>query len=121
MKSHDFPLCEKAGLVINHKCTCGCNHKHDYIIASQVEAFFSKAPIVYRYEINGAEYSSWDHDKDPGNTHTARLVMIELIKKKSREENLAEILQSFYNCASSSVLPSDPLIKQASAILKEKK
>lgn len=116
----EFPLCIKAGLdvqIINRPDKHG--GAYGLILADEVESFLASAPVVYGCE--ALERTGWSDEmikrfgskfmegkkKEEGHswnkhnyngfwqTHQARLIMIEPIKKKSREERATELLKKF--------------------------
>lgn len=93
-----FELCTRAGLDIKEQfyredITAGLATRfiNDKVIkAEDVEAFLSKAITVYGFKEEGLWIVSEQPDQQ--DTHSMRLIMIEPIKQKSREEKLEEML-----------------------------
>lgn len=94
-----FELCTRAGLDIKEQfyredITVGLATRfiNDKVIkAEDVEAFLSKAIIVFGFTEEGLWIVS--EQPDPQDTHSMRLIMIEPIKQKSREEKLEELVR----------------------------
>lgn len=78
----NFPLCKKSGLqveTITDVSECYFSTRH-MIPASEVEEMLGKAQVVYGENQAGG---MWTLDEaEPLDTHTARLVMIEEIKRE---------------------------------------
>lgn len=87
-----YPLCARAGLKVQHVevRTIGAHIPEDVIRAADVEKWLEGAPVVNAYN-NDKVY--WSTNNDDGDTHTARLVMIEPIVKDTAESLLREIVQ----------------------------
>lgn len=95
MSKSKYPLCEAAGLeVVPKKKIDELLLPQDYVRASEVERMLSEAPTVHFEQIGMAGRSPAMFGTLPTtkHTHTARVVCIEPIKKKSREEQLEDIL-----------------------------
>lgn len=114
-----YPLCAQAGLYVDEhspyrsqpfsypygdgagvKTASTVFPADHWVKASQLEKLLSEAPVVYGYRHTGPAEDNptgWYHEQSEGSEewmeHTARLIMIEPIKQKSREERAMELLK----------------------------
>lgn len=123
----DFPLCEKAGLrgvagvLDNDRKTPSGDY---FINAQDVEDFLGNAPVMNDLCLSDPDATSpyeWFQAQPGDATHNARLILIEPINHKSREEKLEDLIRTAWAAM------KDPMTKEqndwwleARAMLKEK-
>lgn len=89
--TEQFPLCKKAELELIDQLEISILDKHRgriYISAFHVEALLASAPVTYGWS-DGKD--GWVFDtrvETNASTHMARLILIEPVEQKSREERL---------------------------------
>lgn len=97
----NFPLCEEAGLYIFQVLECDPESRI-VIKASDVEKFLSEAKRVYGSNLK--DQCGYSNELVEGDTHTAKLVMIEEINKKplsiqeKQERIIAELKDMARRC-----------------------
>lgn len=91
-----FPLCESAGLSIrNDVAWCdkqGYLFNFDAVPARAVEALLRSAPVVYGHpELTN---NAWTERKGGIDTHSARVLLVEEIRRDSAESLLYELMEN---------------------------
>lgn len=86
-----FPLCKKAAL--EHYLEAGDYNITQVIEAKHVEAFLQKAEVVYGCPDKKFAWANKEERRGIIDTHSARIILIEPIVKKSREERLEELIR----------------------------
>lgn len=106
LDEHHFPLCVRAGLIIiyvDNGRILACNPPRaavkPVVSAQDIEKLLSDAPVVkcgIATDTKEDEDAGWVCDQTGTHSvysHTARLLLIEPLKQKSREERAMELLR----------------------------
>jgi hypothetical protein len=85
----EYPLIESMGLQIQ-KCI---DQEADFVWACDLEKALQGAPVVYSGKKENPTDQEWDDVKMSNSTHTARVVCIQPIKKKTQAEAAIDLLE----------------------------
>lgn len=93
MTDTQFPLTRKAGLMPKSEAMVhACLRCHDPLIRlADVEKLLANAPVVNAHKLPDMPFGGWTQEKF-GDTHTARLVLIEPIVRDTAESLLREMI-----------------------------
>jgi hypothetical protein len=87
-----YPLIEAMGLQITYlKYPCETN----IVTADDLEKALQGAPVVYSGKKENPTDQEWDDMKMSNSTHTARVVCIQLLKKQTKAERIAELVGEY--------------------------
>lgn len=99
-----YPLIEKCGLkAITFHLDCTFDHgtehsEHSYVRADDLETFLEGAKVVYGKKFKDGQIHFSSAIKTSLDTHTARLVMIEEIKKECEHRNIIQYPDHYECC-----------------------
>ena len=88
----DFPNIEKLGLSI---AEWGDGDKTSVVLAHELESLLQSAQVVYGH--GNDKKPLWDHEQTSSDTHSALLIAITPIKKKTKAEAALELLSKITN------------------------